>query len=459
MRVAPVFLTQLWGLLCGGALGALRTHQATVHLLAKNRLLDAAGLPPLPGAGHWDIMASSAPAWAGALFFGLSLGLGTGSLCAVWCRLTRGTPGAAGRWLPWLVLALPLPALAAGDPGLAGCVLAVVLGSLAVHRAARQPHPLRWRLALLALCAVGLAPWALAPEGAFTRLRDQVLFASPAGLALDQFYYRWTLYPAEVLKPLAATTQPVAAISPGLSPQQRRLWCTQAQRFGVLCVDAAAQVPGADFTVAAESGATVLRTGGTGLPWPADGTDHRELWQQFSTATDPSGALRRATGLALFVGCPLGLVWLLTSLTLGLAEGFPLRSRRPAAVLLATTIATGVAATGWTDAEIAALRTKLTTPPHATPEDLARHLRSARVFERFYAARSGYQSGLAGAGALLDALGDPVINVRYAAAEAMGQVGGETVRQALTELLQQPEEWYVKERAYAALRRRGWPPP
>lgn len=458
MRIAPVLLTQLWGLLCGGALGALRTHQAALHLLAKNRLLETAGVPPLPGAGHWEIMASSAPAWAGALFFGLSLGLGTGSLCAVWCRVTGGTPGGAGRWLPWLVLVLPLPALAAGDPGLAGCVLAVVLGSLAVHRAARPPRPLRWRLALLAVCAVGLAPWALAPEGAFTRLRDQVLFASPAGLALNLFYYRWTLYPAEVLKPLAATTQPVAAVSPGLPPHQRRLWCAQAQRLGVLCVEGDTQVPGADFTVAAQGSAILLTAGDMSIPWPTEGTDHRAFWRQFSAITDAGSALRRATGMALFVGCPLGLVWLLTSLTLGLADGFPVRSRAPAAVLLATTIAIGVAAMGWTDAEISALRTELTTPPDATPEELTRHLRSARVFERFYAARSGHQTGPAATGALLDALGDPVINVRYATAEALGQVGGETVRQALTELLQQPEEWYVKERAYAALRRLGWSP-
>ena len=460
MRVPPVLLSQLWGLLCGAALGAVRTQQAAAHLLAKNRLLEDAGLPHLPGAGHWEVLSSSAPSWAGALFFGLSLGLGAGSLCAVWCRVTRGIPGPGGRWLPRLVLVLPLPALAAGDPALAGCLLAIAGGSLALHRAAQPPRPLVWRLVLLTICVGGLVPWALAPEGPFTRLRDQVLFASPAGLAVDQFYYRWTLYPAEVLKPLAAKTQPLAAVSPELPEPQRRRWCGDAQRLGVLCVDEVDAVPGVDLTVAPEAGSVVLVSGAARLPWPQGAADQKETWQQFSVARDANRGLRRATGIALFVGCPLGLCWFLSSAALGLASVFPAGHRhRLASAVLATVVAGGLGAAGWADPEVATLRAGLLELPPSTPEELGRHLRSPRVVERFYAARAARHLGPAAQAPLLEALGDPAINVRYAAAQALGEVGGTTARVILDELLRNPEEWYVKERAYASLRRIGWPPP
>jgi hypothetical protein len=193
------------------------------------------------------------------------------------------------------------------------------------------------RVPLLALCAVGLVPWALAPEGPFTRLRDQVLFETPAGLAVDQFYYRWTLYPAEALKPLAAKTQPLAAVSPELAPGRRSRWCAEARRLGVLCVDGAGTDPGVDLTVAPEGKTLVLAAGATRLPWPRDAAGQGETWRQFSAARDTHRALRRATGIALFVGCPLGLCWLLTSATLGVASRFPpgLRRRLAAGVLAA----------------------------------------------------------------------------------------------------------------------------
>ena len=111
----PLRTCQLWGIAWGAALGAYRTREAALHLLAKNRALVDAGLVPLPGNGHWETMASWGPATAGALFFGLSLGLGTATLFGVWARATSLLPGRLGRVAPWAVAAVPAAALATGD--------------------------------------------------------------------------------------------------------------------------------------------------------------------------------------------------------------------------------------------------------------------------------------------------------------------------------------------------------
>jgi hypothetical protein len=458
MRIPAVLFTQLWGVLCGGALGAVRTRQATVHLLAKNHLLETAGLAQLPGPGHWEMMNSWAPAWAGGLFFGFSLGLGAAGLSAVWCRTTRALPGGTGRWAPFLLLFVPLTAVITGDPALAACLLAIVLGALAIHRVSQPPRSVPFRWLLVALCGLGVIPWATADEGPFTRLRDQILFASPAGLSVDQFYYRWTLYPAEVLKPLAAKTQPTAAVADTAPPREQQRFCADARRLGILCVAGIGSGAGLDLRVEPGDGGLALVSGDTRLVWPQGVHEQRETWTQFSAARDGARPLRRATGIALFLGCPLGLCWLLTSAALRLASIFPdRRRRRLAALVLTVALSAFIAATGRADPQLAALRGILQQSPLGDPAALAALLDSPRPVERFYAAHAARHLGKAAEPLLINALLDPVINVRYAAAQGLGEAGGDTARTTLEELLSQPEEWYVKERAYASLLRLGWP--
>jgi HEAT repeat protein len=85
-------------------------------------------------------------------------------------------------------------------------------------------------------------------------------------------------------------------------------------------------------------------------------------------------------------------------------------------------------------------------------------IESGRPAERFYAARAAGELGPAAVPVLLEALADPVINVRYAAAQSLGKIGGEASRSALLAVLRSRESWYVKERAYSALWRTGWRP-
>ena len=450
-----MLFSQFWGVACGAALGAARTGAAASHLLAKNSVLESAGLAALPGPGHAEVLASSAPAWAGALFFSLSLGLGAASLCVVWVRVAACLPGRIGRWAPWLVLAAPLAAVVAGDPGLGAALLAIALGTVLLHHLAPLPKPgaLGRRLVLVAICAAGLFPWATAEEGPFTRLRDQHLFAGPVGLAVDLFYYRWTLYPAEVLKPLAAQTQPVAWVTEQVPSASKNQFCAAARRRAILCTDTEV---GSDFRVELDQGALVLTAGDVHVPWPTDNDEQTRAWAEFSDHRDGARVLRRATGIALFFGCPLGLSWLLASAALGFGAWFPPGWRRcAAAVVVAGSAAALVAAAGLPDAELVRLRNELADSPARAM--ISAHLDSPRPAARYYAARAARRLGPPAEHLLIDALLDPVINVRYAAAESLGVVGREAARTALDELLRQPEEWYVKERAYAALRRIGWP--
>jgi len=455
-RPLPLSLAAAWGALCGGVLGALRTAEAALHLLAKNRALEAAGKLSLPGSSQWEAMASWVPGFAGALFFGLSLGLGAGTLFGLWARNTRALPTRFGRVIPWLVLGVPLWALWAGDGGLAACTGAAAVGAAWSQTSARGSSPRAGllRALLLAPLAVALIPWATAPEGAFTRLRDRFLLASPVGAALDRFYYRWTLYPAEALKPVAALSQPTAFPQGGLPPADRDRFCRQAQRLGVLCVGDPA---GADFEVAPSEASLALVRGETRVPWPDGSEAQTEAWQRFSAGADRSLPLRRATALALFAGCPLALCWGISSLAL--AGGSLLGGRRRqvvASLVLSGLLAASLGTAGLPDPALDRAR-ELGGAAEPDPQAVREALGADSPVARFYGARAAARARVE-TSLLIDALSDPVVNVRYAAAESLGRVNGLGAREALLEVLASDEEWYVKERAYSALWRLGWRP-
>ncbi|GAB4249510.1 HEAT repeat domain-containing protein [Deferrisoma sp.] len=445
------------GVVAGGALGAVRTREAALHLLAKNRALLEAGIPALPGAGHLETLGSWAPAGAGAVFFGLSLGLGGAALLAAAAGLLGALPNSWGRRLPWAAALAPALLYAWGrDAGLAAAALAP---ALAAGRWGAGLRPSRQGLLPL-VCALvallGLVPWARAPEGAFTRFRDRVLLARPTGpaLALDTFYYRWTLYPAEAIKPLRARSQPTAWVDPGVD--DREAACRDLARLGAWCVDRA---EAADARLLPGPGGSRLQAGGAELAWPRDPAGQREAWARLSDRHDPARPLRRTTAAALFSGCPLVLAGLLGALAVWLGSWMPTEpQRRLGALVCALLLAGLVAAVSRPPPWLARVRAELAAPQRPDPVRVREGLAAARPAERFYAARAAGRLGPGWEGDLVRALGDPVINVRYGAAEALGRIGTPEARRALRRILDGEADWYVKERAWEGLRRLGWRP-
>lgn len=452
-RPLPLSAAAAWGIACVAALGLLRTREASLHLLAKNRALAEAGFLALPGVGHWETLTSWLPGAAGALFFGLSLGLGAGTLFGVWARSTRGLPGVPGRIAPWAALAVPVWALGAGDPALAAALAAAALGAVWSQTSGRAPEVRAGMLRALVLAPLlaALLPWAMAAEGPFTRLRDRFLLTSPLGVVVNTSYYRWTLYPAEVLKPPAALSQPTAAVSGEVSSEDRDRFCRQALRWGLLCVDSR---EGADAELLLANRSLELVRGEGRVHWPGDRNAQGAAWRALSAASDRSGPLRRATYWALFLGCPLALCWGFSSLALSAGSLVRGRWRVLACLGTASLLAASLGAAGLPDHRLEGVRSRLAAEP-PDPREVHAALASDSAVVRFYGARAAGPARLE-ADLLADALSDPLINVRYAAAEALGAGGGPQARELLLEVLRNPEEWYVKERAYASLWGLGW---
>ncbi len=444
----------LVGVGAGAVLGAARTREAALHLLAKNRALLDAGIPALPGPGHLGTLGSWAPAGAGAVFFGLSLGLGGAALLALLAAALGLAPGRAGRILPWGTALAPLGlGLWGRDWGLVAAAEPVALAAAAwaAGRPGRRLPALR--LACAALTLVGLLPWALADEGPFIRFRDRVLLARETGpaLALNTFYYRWTLYPAEALKPLAARSQPTAWANPAAG--DRAALCGAAARVGLWCVD---DPSGADVRI--EPGPRLV-LGPAEVPWTGTPQARRQAWDELSARADRARPLRRVTAVSLFYGCPLVLAGLLSGLAVWLGAWMPHPGHRKAAALVCAALLGGlVAAVARQPPWLVRVRQDLADIPTPEAGRVEAALRARRPVARFYGAQAAGRLGPGWEAALEAALADPVINVRYAAAQALGRIASPRARQTLKGLLESPADWYVRERAWSGLRRSGWRP-
>ncbi|NOY45023.1 MAG: HEAT repeat domain-containing protein [Deltaproteobacteria bacterium] len=132
--------------------------------------------------------------------------------------------------------------------------------------------------------------------------------------------------------------------------------------------------------------------------------------------------------------------------------------RKAAAVVCAAFLGGLVAAVAMQPPWLERVRGELVDTPMPEPGRVEAALRARRPVERFYGARAAGRLGQGWEPVLEAALADPVINVRYAAAQALGRIASPRAREVLRGLLEGPADWYVKERAWAGLRRSGWRP-
>jgi hypothetical protein len=451
----------LLGAAAGEILGAARTREAALALLDKNRLLVNAGHFAVPGESHWDAMAAWPTAWIGGLFFALTLGIGGTAVAYAWGRLLSPLPRPVRFVLSVPALAPAVWALSKGDKTLAIALLVLALAGLwqAEGSSPESWKERLWSLAATAVLLAGFLPLAPAGGERFTRVRDRLLLPTETGRAVSDFYYRWTLYPAEAIKPLATRTQPVAALDPALPLETARLIASEALALRVLAVPESPSGRGADFRIEYRRGEPVAVAGQAVVPWPVGKPEElRQAFSELSKKSDGAFPLRRATLLLLLGGLPLSLALVFLGLArrLGAAASFAgERAGAWGASVAVLLLAGSLAWAGMEPKEAERFRSLAET---ADAPEVIRAMASEDPVERLYGVIGAARHGPAAKAQLLERLDDPVLNVRYTAAASLGSAPSPEVKQRLSTLLREERNWYVQERIYAALWRMGWRP-
>lgn len=466
---------------------------ASLHVYASNRRLfnqmaavAAAGFLPVPNHLVMPGLLRLETAFWGGLLFTLSVGAGLAFLSVAAAGLWSGRP-AQPRWASALPVVLQAGLLASmNSRGFEPWVsLYFIIIPPAVFwmtrrfigRTDRPPHGRFWVWRALPLALLALGWFTQYDRSLFIDLRDHLLMSNPAGQRVSSFYYRYTLYPAEVFKSLDQKLIKTVAWTD--ADARHADVKRELIRHDYLPVDAGAN---ADLGLHVEGdrmafnrrGHTVLETT-TGRFF----SDPRGALAEISTRTDRWSPFRAFTFYGVLLAFPIALYVLLFA---GLRIAFDIVAggRRADALCAAACLLIGLgilayfhisrlapprhdelaATLGSADwqARVSALKEirerKLDVCAYPGYEAM---LRSPYPQERYWLALALAASPSPAASVDLTRLvGDPHINVRTQALEVLGQRKDRSAAGQILRHLKTSPDWYDQLYAYKALRALGW---
>ena len=214
-RYGYLIAALILGLLITELLAVFWIYRSNADLLYMTETLEKAGYLVIPHGPARAGLSNPASAWLGGLFFTFTLGAGLSlvSTGAAWIYGHLAGKNLKLLWLPGLAWAAGLVAVNRQDFSVpATSFLAIVPPAVfffALWRRRAQEEESSWRrkaaflfpMLVLAVC------WgSLDRASFFTDFRDHLLWRTSVGRGATDFYYRYTLYPAQVIKSLSQKT-------------------------------------------------------------------------------------------------------------------------------------------------------------------------------------------------------------------------------------------------------------
>jgi hypothetical protein len=476
------------GLLTTQILATLQVYLSDLDLYQTVTTLSEAGYLAVPNQLVAPSLLQWGPAFCGAVFFTLSIGAGLSILWLVlawiWDRLFERN---CALIIPILFLWLAAPA-AANWQGFSPMVTAhflvtpLVVFASALHWMPKERDKKVWLRRLFHILPILLLTgiWtAQADKSLFLNIRDYLLLSNPMGKTVDEFYYRYTLYPAEVFKPLEQKLLKACRLEPMKNPTIARSIERALISYDYLPVPGDGPVP---LEIAELGEVLVLRHGDeTILQTTAKEflSQQEKMLAYFSAAVDNHVFFRQATILCLLIGFPLILYLMVFSLIqflcrffvaltpasliaggisflIGLALLAPLHIGRPKAVQVED-VAEALNASSWQQRVIGL---RVVVEEGLEVGDLVAHeemLESPHVPERYWLAKAlGQSRNPQSYGDLLTLLDDPHPNVVSMAFEALGERGERWAIEEIKKRIKTSHHWYNQWYAYRALRELGW---
>jgi hypothetical protein len=482
--VVPIIL----GLMAAQVIATLHVYLSNAHLYRSLVLIKEAGYLSVPNQNIMPFLKDWGPAFFGGLFFTLTLGAGLSilSFSAAWSwnRLFR-------KRKPFLILVLALWLACLVFVNLRGLIpmasmYFLVIPPLVFWAAGRwlpenkaKQRGLTSMLHVIPLVVLAILWGSQADKGLFLDLRDYLLLSNPVGARVNNFYYDYTLYPAEVFKSLHQKLLKTAVLENIPKEPVSRAFQRELLHNDYLPLEKGSAADlrlrqSHDQFLLVHRGETVLRTSLQGFV-----SNPTSVLEQFSSKCDRYAFFRSFTFYSLLIAFPISLyLFLHAFICMGSSLCFSWRVSLYVSSILCFFI--GVALWSFfqyqstlpVDAEgleqalkseawqvrVAALR--IIEEKHMEIADFdafGQLLSSTHVPERYWLARAlGVSRRPETYRELLGFLEDPHRNVVSMAFYALGKRGN---RRAIPEILKRIEtsnHWYNQWRAYKALRMLGW---
>lgn len=482
------------GLLLFQAFASVALYRSNVKLLVSLQEIQDAGYLVVPNAVVMGNLDGFGPAFFGALFFTLTLG-------AALCMISLGAAWTWDRLFNRRRLMLPLFALIwivalvvsvqhGGIPLFATLSVAFVsplVFAVAAHGYwwRRERLSLR-RLSPLAALMILAGFWVpVLSGGSFVDIRDNLLGRGNAGIALMEGYYRYTLYPTQILQSLDQRLLKTFRLNNFEDDRVKRALAeTLLVRDYLLLEEGALPV---DLIV--RSGTEgMLFLGGETLPPVSVGL--REFMvrpdshlKEYAALTDRTGPFRNSIFYSLVLASPLLLYLSLFWLSVRLVRPFsPRKDDFSVAIASVPCLVTGtillvlsLAGPSLPEKEHMPQLFQSTLSAHRTAAlraacerrvDIARdleyggygeRLETTPALERYWLARAlRHSESKAARDDLLHLADDPLAIVSSRAFRALGKRGERDLMPEVLSRIRTNPHWYSQVDAYRALRIMGW---
>ncbi|MCF8111608.1 MAG: HEAT repeat domain-containing protein [Desulfobacteraceae bacterium] len=475
------------GLALAQVLFTILVYVSNLELLAEMEALRASGYLVVPNEIVTRELDRITPAACGALFFTLTAGTGLtlAAFFAAWLKV-RVFPksriynaAVASTWLG----AAAACNLQGWNPGftivflLVPALVFTFTIKLIPGRQAGDVYVRAAHVIVVAIAALGWLP--CLQQDVFLDIRDRVLLSNPAGQKVNEFYYNYTLYPAELIKPPAGRLISACAIKSKSAGTNAKDIAQKLIGFDLLPVS---DPEGARLTVITDSshlefamrGKVVFKTRANNF-FSSPG----ETLEKFSQQADNKKYLRRFTLAGLTAAFPIGLYIFLHAglcLVFWFIRSRPLRSAVASGCCLVVAVAfllpfygpqvkvsdkesikMLLESTSWYD-QRNALKAVAENNYDPLAFETGRKLAgSPRVPVRYWLARAlGSSNRPEAKRMLLSMTNDCSPNVACMAYASLGGTGNGQTRKFILERIRRIDHWYVQQYAYKALRKLGW---
>jgi HEAT repeats len=487
-RISYPAKTLFLGLILAQIIATFHVHLSNLCVYQNLSHISKAGYLIIPNQKSMPLLLEWGPAFWGGLFFSLTVGAGLSVLATasawIWVRLLGRRRKHLPLWLiPWIGL---LFLLNRHGFHLMSSLYFILIPPFVFFATVKwmPTHPIQaswasraiYPLPFMIVALLWTTQW---DNRLFLDLRDHLLLSNPLGLSINNFYYKYTLYPAEAFKPMDQKTLKSCYLGNFKRKTLKTALERELLRHDYLMIG---EEKAADLTLREEGQEILFDHGGkrlVHLPLKGFPNNLGGTLKEFSEQSDAFVFFRQFTFYSLLLAFPTTLYILVHALLYFLSSLF--FGARPSAwtasiVCLALgltsflflylgketkienkDVAEALQSSRW-QTRMAALRTiderRLDVPDL---QMIHRMSRSTKIPERYWLAKvlalsrtpETYSSLLA----LLD---DSSPNVVCMALFAMGQRGDSKAIQDILTWMESSDHWYCQWYAYGALKALGW---
>jgi Ca2+/Na+ antiporter len=302
------------GLLMAQILATIQVYLSNLDLYATVSASNAAGYLAIPNQQVMGGLQNFAPAFFGGLFFTFTIGAGitlaTMAAAWIWARVFMRHKFALVFFLTvWagVLLLVNIHGFCL-IPTLYFLLIPPVVFKLAARRESHWDSPssrMRKLVHLIPIPLLALLWFTQFDRAMFLDLRDNLLLSNPAGRKFSDFYYTYTLYPAEAFKSLDQKIIKTCGLE-NIQPRSINLNLqNKLTANGYLLLPDADQV---DLKIIQKEDNLVFRSGERlifQIPVNQFLSDSRKTLQKFSQRIDRNTSFRKITFLSLLFGFPV----------------------------------------------------------------------------------------------------------------------------------------------------------